>query len=88
VSISAENSWPEKLEFALELVCDVVAEGDENTKLWGLRVMALVVWQCPVGAIQDAAEDILSSFIAEAGLNGSAIASIRRVRITGDLCSA
>ncbi|MFC7553462.1 hypothetical protein ACFQU7_16200 [Pseudoroseomonas wenyumeiae] len=74
-----------KCECALDLVSNVIAEGDSVTRLWGLRVMALVVANFPPGPLQDSAEDILSSFIAEARLSPAELESVRKVRCTGEL---
>lgn len=75
----------EKYVLAMDVVGDVIAEGDENTRLWALRVMALVVARFPDGSLQDRAEDILSSFLAEAKLSEDDLASVREVRCTGSL---
>lgn len=81
----AERARLENCELALDLVGDVIAEGDATTRLWALRVMALVVANFPAGALQDSAEDILSSFIAEVGPDQAQLESIRQVRRTGEL---
>jgi hypothetical protein len=81
----AERVKLETCELALDLVSDVIAEGDAITRLWGLRVMALVVANFPAGSLQDSAEDILSTFIAEADLDQVELASVRDVRCTGEL---
>jgi hypothetical protein len=47
--------------------------------------MTLVVANFPAGSSQDSAEDILSSFIAETGLAGADLESVREVRCTGEL---
>ncbi|MDB5369090.1 MAG: hypothetical protein JWP20_648 [Roseomonas sp.] len=71
------------LKDALDITGRVIQEGDHHAKVTGLCMMAHIVSKYPPGLLQDLAEDMLSSFIFEAGVSSEDIVLIRHFR-TGE----
>jgi hypothetical protein len=70
----------EDLELAWEVTSDVFVEADCDTRLHALCLMACIVSKYPQGQLQDLAEDMLSTFIAEADVSADQLELIRYFR--------
>lgn len=68
------------LDLAWEITSRVLREGGEDTRMPALCLMACIVAKYPLGILQDLAEDMLSTFIAEAKATAEEIDLIRYFR--------
>jgi hypothetical protein len=64
----------------MDIVGTALTAGRPENRVPSLCMMALIVSQFPVGDLQDAAEDILCSFIAEVKPSLEDLAEVRRIR--------
>jgi hypothetical protein len=69
------------LDAYLQIIGSVITDGSRDSGIGALNLMALVVRWFPPGGMQDAAEDILSSYIAEVKPNPDELEHIRRMRM-------
>jgi hypothetical protein len=69
------------LDAYLEIVGSCISAGQPENRVPSLFMMALIVTQFPPGDLQDAAEDVLSCFIAEVRPNAEDLQEIRRIRM-------
>ena len=68
------------LDLAWDITSRVLQEGAEDTRMPALCLMACIVSKYPLGVLQDLAEDMLSTFIAEARPTPDEIDLIRYFR--------
>lgn len=68
------------LELAWEITSRVLREGGTETRMPALCLMACIVAKYPLGMLQDLAEDMLATFIAEAKASADEIELIRYFR--------
>jgi hypothetical protein len=69
-----------ELDAYLEIVGSVLTAGKEENRLPSLCMMALIVHEFPPGDMQDAAEDILCTYIAEVKPSHEELAEVRYAR--------
>jgi hypothetical protein len=70
-----------ELDAYLQIIGNVITDGQHDSGVGGLIMMAVVVRNFPPGDMRDAAEDILCSYIAEVKPTADELAQIRRSRI-------
>jgi hypothetical protein len=71
------------LELAWDITCRVLQEGHPGTRMPALCMMACIVSRYPAGPLQDLAEDMLATFIAEADASPDEVELIRYFRASG-----
>ncbi|MBO1076224.1 hypothetical protein IAI58_09070 [Roseomonas marmotae] len=65
----------------MEITGGVIQEGDLHSRITALCMMAYVVSRYPEGPLQELAEDMLASYIAEARVTPEDVAVIRHFRM-------
>jgi hypothetical protein len=70
-----------ELDAYLQIIGNVITDGSRDAGIGALNMMALVVRNFPPGDMQDAAEDILCSYIAEVKPSSDELDQIRRMRM-------
>jgi hypothetical protein len=68
------------LDAYMEIVGSVLTAGKEESRLPSLCMMALIVREFPPGDLQDAAENILCTYIAEVRPSPEEMAEVRAAR--------
>lgn len=68
------------LDAYLEIIGSVLTAGKEDSRLPSLCMMALIVREFPPGDLQDAAENILCTYIAEVRPSPEELAEVRYAR--------
>jgi hypothetical protein len=69
-----------ELDAYLQIIGNVITDGSHDAGIGGLNMMALIVGNFPPGDTQDAAEDILCSYIAEVKPTPDELDQIRQMR--------